>query len=216
MRKFSLAIFDLDGVLVDTARYHYQAWNRLTETMFSFHLSQRDYERFKGVSRMACMDIVEELSGQQLSAEEKAACAAQKNRWYLESIRNLSRQDLLAGSLELLQALKEHGVRIALGSASRNAKPVLDALEIRSYFDYIVDGTLVSRAKPDPEVFARASQGLQIPAAECIVFEDAYAGVEAAHAGGMAAFGIGSWKDLANADFVAPDLKHVPMEILFG
>ena len=216
MNKFSLAIFDLDGVLVDTARYHYQAWNRLTETAFQFHLSQRDYERFKGVSRMACMDIVEELSGRHLSNDEKCAYAAQKNNWYLESIRKLSRQDLLEGSLELLIKLKEHQIKIALGSASKNAKPILEALNIRNYFDYIVDGTLVSKAKPDPEVFTRASEGLHIPAAECIVFEDAYAGVEAAHAGGMAAFGIGNWENLTNADFVAPSLKKVPANILFS
>lgn len=215
MQKLALAIFDLDGVLVDTAKFHYKAWNRLAEEKFNFHLSQRDYERFKGVSRTTCMDIICELSGCELSMDEKQRYAEQKNAWYLEYIQGLSERELLAGAAEIFNHLRRTGVKVALGSASRNAKVVLQMLGIEKQFDVIVDGTLVSKAKPNPEVFLKVSEMLGISPGQCIVFEDAYAGIEAAHAGGMYGFGIGRWEDLPNADFVAPDLLHIPLKLLF-
>lgn len=211
MAKLSLAIFDLDGVIVDTAKYHYEAWNRLTEEYFQFHLSQRDYEKFKGVSRLACMEIVGELAGITLTEEEKIRYAEIKNNWYISYINQLTNRNLLPGAEKTLRGFKEKGIKTALGSASKNSGKILQILQIRDLFDVVVDGTIVSRAKPDPEVFLKSSEILQIPVKECMVFEDAYAGIEAARAGGMFGFGIGTWENLPNADFVAPDLAHVPL-----
>ncbi|HYE12093.1 MAG TPA: beta-phosphoglucomutase [Patescibacteria group bacterium] len=195
------AIFDLDGVIVDTAKYHYLAWKRLAEEL-GFEFKESDNERLKGVSRMKSLEILLEAGGLNFSDDVKLLLADKKNKWYVEYISNIDESELLKGAKEYLSKLKNSGVRIALGSASKNAPILLDRLKIRALFDSIVDGNKVSRAKPDPEVFLTAARELGLKAEECVVFEDAEAGIAAARAAGMGIVGIGSKDILTRADIV--------------
>jgi beta-phosphoglucomutase len=199
------AIFDLDGVIVDTAKYHYMAWKRLAEEL-GFEFKESDNERLKGVSRMKSLEILLEAGGLNFSNDVKLLLADKKNKWYVEYISNIDESELLKGAKEYLLKLKNSGVRIALGSASKNAPILLDRLKVRALFDSIVDGNKVSRAKPDPEVFLTAARELGLKAEECVVFEDAEAGIAAARAAGMGIVGIGSKDILTRADIVVPGL----------
>jgi beta-phosphoglucomutase len=203
------AIFDLDGVIVDTAKYHYLAWRRLAAEL-GFEFTTADNERLKGVSRMRSLEILLEVGGlaDAFGAEEKAAMAARKNEWYVAYITAMDESEILEGSLDCLHAYRAAGIGIALGTASKNAPIILDRLGIRTLFDVVVDGSRVAAAKPDPEVFVTGSRDLGLPPASCAVFEDAAAGIEAAKRGGMYAVGIGSPETLAQADEVIPALAH--------
>ena len=198
-------LFDLDGVLVDTAKYHYLAWKQLANRL-GIDFTERDNERLKGVSRMASFEIILEIGGKTMSEAEKEACCAEKNDIYVQYIRQLREDELFPGVREFLTDARAKGYRTALGSASKNSMMILERLKIVDLFDAIVDGTKVSRAKPDPEVFLAGAKELGLLPEECIVFEDAVAGVEAAHRGGMAAVGIGTREALPAADIVVPGL----------
>ncbi len=200
-------IFDLDGVLVDTAKYHYLAWKRLAEEL-GFYFSLQDNERLKGISRMASLNILLEV-GQitSLSDREKLMKADQKNKWYLEYITNMTPDEILPGVLDFLHQLKEQGVKVALGSASKNAGIILDRVGIASLFDVVIDGNKVVNAKPDPEIFLVAAAALGIPAAECVVFEDATAGVDAAIRAGMYSVGVGDPAILNRATLIIPGFE---------
>lgn len=214
--KYTCAIFDLDGVLVDTAKYHYLAWKELADRLgFSFTL--QDNERLKGVSRMASLDILLEVGQmtERFTQAEKESLAEEKNNRYVEFISKLDESELLEGSLALLETLKAKGVKIALGSASKNAKMILENVGITAFFDVIIDGNAVSKAKPDPEVFTLGADQLNEPYEQCIVFEDSQAGLEAAKAVGMLALGLGQEQDLPQADVVFPTLKSFPVEVYF-
>ena len=202
---FTGAVFDLDGVLVDTVRYHFLAWRRLAENL-GFLFTERDNERLKGVSRMRSLEILLEVGGLNLPEEEKERLAAQKNAWYVESLNTLSEKDLLPGALDYLRSCRAEGKKIALGSASKNAPLILERLGIATLFDVIIDGTRVSSAKPDPEVFAVAVQELGLSPAECLVFEDALAGIEAAHAAGCRAVAVGDPNQLPGAEWYVRNL----------
>lgn len=193
-------IFDLDGVLVDTARYHYQAWAELARKL-GFRFTPEQAEATKGVSRMESLGIVLVAGGMQnaFSAEQKEQLAAEKNARYLELVSAMTPAEVLPGVLPFLHELRERGVRTAVGSASKNAAPILDRCELRSLFDAVADGTLVTRAKPDPEVFLRAAELAGAAAAESVVFEDAAAGIEAARRAGMRSVGVGGSPALAEA-----------------
>lgn len=208
---FSAAIFDLDGVLVDTAHYHFLAWRRLADSL-GFLFTEQDNERLKGVSRMRSLEILLEVGGLRLSEEEKVRLAAQKNAWYVDSLRELSEKDMLPGAREYLRQCRAEGKQIALGSASKNAPLILERLGISALFDAIIDGTRVSRAKPDPEVFSAAVQALGRRPCECIVFEDALAGIEAAHAAGCRAVAVGSPKLLPGAEWYVRNLGDLLKE----
>ena len=202
MKAIELAIFDLDGVLVDTAKYHYLAWRELGRTL-GIEFTEEQNEAFKGVSRMACMDIMCELADQtDMSPSERERIANTKNEHYLNLIESIDESELLPGVVSLFDHLKAKGIKIGLGSASKNALPILEKTNVLSYFDVIVDGNKVSKAKPDPEVFVKAAQDLNIDAKHCVVFEDAFAGVQAAKAAQMHCFGIGTVENLPNADEV--------------
>ncbi len=201
------AIFDLDGVIVDTAKYHYLAWKRLAQEL-GFVFTEKDNERLKGVSRMASLDILLEVGGISMTPEQKEAAAARKNAWYVDYIRQIDKSELLPGAREYLLWLRERGVRTALGSASKNAGIILENTGIQSLFDAVVDGGHVSRAKPDPEVFLLAAARLHLNPPQCAVFEDAAAGVQAALAGGMTAVGVGDPLVLARAHRVIPGLNY--------
>lgn len=197
------AIFDLDGVIVDTAKYHYLAWRRLAGEL-GFEFDEVHNERLKGVSRMRSLEILLEVGGLmgRFTAEQMTAMADRKNGWYLEYVAAMTPAEILPGVLEFLDSVRAAGVRVALGSASRSAKMVLELVGIADRFDAVIDGTLVSRAKPDPEVFVLGADTLGVQYADCMVFEDAAAGVEAAHRAGMRCVGVGSAEVLSAADMV--------------
>ncbi len=208
-------IFDLDGVIVDTAKYHFLAWKELANTM-GLRFTKKDNERLKGVSRVRSLEIILEINGVTLPETQKQAYCTQKNDRYLEYIRQLREDEILPGAKEFLLNARLAGFRIALGSASKNTALILEKLNITALFDAVIDGTKVTRAKPDPEVFVRGAEEIGIPPAQCAVFEDAEAGVDAAHNAGMLAVGIGSRKRLPMADLNIPGLLGVTPEALIA
>lgn len=210
------AIFDLDGVLVDTAKYHYLAWRELAAKL-GFAFSPQQNERLKGVSRMDSLNILLEVGGmrERFTAEEKEKMAQEKNARYVAYISKMDSSELLDGAETLLRRLRKQGIKTALGSASKNSPLILQKVGIASLFDVIVDGNDVSHAKPDPEVFTLGADRLQIPYAVCAVFEDSEAGLQAAKRVGMAAIGIGERKNLPSADAVYQDLTQFPAERYF-
>jgi beta-phosphoglucomutase len=205
IQEMCAAIFDLDGVIVDTAKYHFLAWKRLANEL-GFDFTETNNERLKGVSRVRSLEILLEIGGLNLDDESKSQLAARKNDWYVDYIRQMDASEILPGAAEYLQRIRTAGVKTALGSASKNAPLILERLRISSLFDVIVDGNVVSKAKPDPEVFLCAANQLGIPPASCIVFEDAEAGVEAAHRAGMNVVGIGKPEVLKDAHVIIPGL----------
>jgi beta-phosphoglucomutase len=206
-------IFDLDGVIVDTAKYHYLAWKKLT-IMLNIHFNEKDNERLKGVSRMASLDIILEIGRVTLDEKKKDEYAALKNEWYLDYIRRMTPDEILPGSLELISELKNAGIKVALGSASKNTPLILERLGIEKLFDAVADGNVVSKAKPDPEVFNEAARMVGVAPEDCVVFEDALAGVEAALNAGMFCIGIGSEKILTDAHYVVSGLDKINLRKL--
>jgi beta-phosphoglucomutase len=202
------AIFDLDGVLVDTAKYHYLAWRRLAREL-GFDFSEQDNERLKGVSRMRSLEILLETGNYTMNDREKAEAAARKNGWYVDYLHSLDESALLPGSREFLERLKTGGVKTALGSASKNAPLILERLGIAGFFNAVIDGNAVSKAKPDPEVFLKGAEALGLPPSRCVVFEDALAGIEAARAGGMRVIAVGKPDMLPGADRYVSSLKDM-------
>ena len=206
---YKCGIFDLDGVLVDTAKYHYLAWKQLAAQLgFEFTLEQN--EALKGVSRMRSLEILLAdggLTGKFTDAEMEKL-AAEKNEIYVRYIRELKQEELFPGVVETFRAMKAAGVKIALGSASKNAGMILDRLQITPYFDAIIDGTKVTKAKPDPEVFLLAAQELGIAPCDCVVFEDSQAGIEAAKSADMLAVGVGTQAQLPTADLLVSNVSE--------
>jgi beta-phosphoglucomutase len=201
IREMRAAIFDLDGVIVDTAKYHYLAWKRLANE-YGFNFTERDNERLKGVSRVRSLEILLEIGGLTLDESEKEKMAARKNEWYIEYIQRMDASETLPGADEYLRRLRAMGIKTALGSASKNTPLILERLGISALFDVIVDGNRVSKAKPDPEVFLRAADELFVPPTSCVVFEDAEAGIQAALRADMGAVGVGNPAILKDADVV--------------
>ncbi|WP_333626305.1 beta-phosphoglucomutase [Sphingobacterium siyangense] len=198
-------IFDLDGVLVDTAIYHFQAWHRLAEDL-GYSFSIVDNEQLKGVSRIESLELILKWAGLEKSEAEKADLLVLKNQWYLELIEQLNPDHLLSGSLELLKRLQQKGIKIGLGSASKNAMGILEKTGIIPYFDALIDGNVVQLSKPNPQVFLKGAEVLEIAPAHCLVLEDAQAGIDAARAAGMQVIGIGLEEHLKGADLVVADL----------
>lgn len=196
-------IFDLDGVIVDTAKYHYLAWKQLAQEL-GLAFTPKDNELLKGVSRTRSFEIILELNHRRMSEEEQAECCARKNGYYVDYIRKITPEEILPGALDFLKDARRAGFRTALGSASKNAPMILRGLGIESFFDAVVDGTQVSAAKPDPEVFLTACARLCIRPEEAVVFEDAVAGIVAAHNGSMKAVGVGNSEVKDCCDFFLP------------
>lgn len=194
-------IFDLDGVIVDTAKHHYVAWQQLAQAQ-GWTFTAQDNEQLKGVSRVRSLELILQWNKAQIDPEVFDRLLTQKNALYLTLIVDMDPSERLPDVQRVLQTFKDHGCKIALGSASKNARPILDKIELTPYFDAIVDGTNVSKAKPDPEVFLQAANQLGIAPEDCVVFEDAVAGIQAAKAAGMRAFGIGDPEFLNQADRV--------------
>ncbi|MNO87276.1 Beta-phosphoglucomutase [compost metagenome] len=206
-------LFDLDGVLVDTAKYHFLAWERLANEL-GFSFTEKDNERLKGVSRMASLEILLSVGNIQLDELTKMTLAEKKNSWYVDYISKMDDTEILPGALAFLQELKQHGIKIALGSASKNAMTILNNANLVPYFDAIIDGTKTTNAKPDPEVFILGAKEVHIAPEHCVVFEDAEAGIEAAIRGGMRTIGIGSADTLTLADYVVSSLAEMSVEKL--
>jgi beta-phosphoglucomutase len=201
-------IFDLDGVLVDTAVYHYQAWKKLANSM-GFDFSHAQNEQLKGVNRMRSLDMILNWGGITKTDAEKEELAGLKNSWYVEMISKMSASEVLPGTLELLTELKSKGIKMALGSASKNSGLILERTNLAHFFDAVVDGNSVTTSKPDPEVFLKGAELLAAPASACIVFEDASAGVQAAISAKMAVVGIGEAANLPGADVIIKDLAGI-------
>lgn len=194
-------IFDLDGVIVDTAKYHFLAWKDLADHL-GIDFTKKDNELLKGVSRIRSLEIILELGNTSIPKEEFERYLQEKNEDYLSYIRKMDESEILPGVMDCLQFLKEKEKKIVLGSASKNAKTILERVHLLEYFDEIVDGNAVTKAKPDPEVFLLGAQRTDSKPEECVVFEDAVAGIEAANAANMISIGIGSKEVLSEADYV--------------
>ena len=183
-------IFDLDGVIVDTARFHYKAWRDLAAE-WGYSLTYKDNEQLKGVSRMNSIRRISEWAKIDLPQDELERMADIKNDYYLNLCDSLGIQDVLPGVLLTIQQCVDRGIKIGVGSASKNAKIVLNKLGIYHLFDTVVDGTMVRHSKPNPEVFIQAANNLNLPTSSCVVFEDAQAGIDAAKSADMFAVGVG-------------------------
>jgi beta-phosphoglucomutase len=208
-------IFDLDGVIVDTARYHFLAWQKIAnELHIDFTLEHN--ELLKGVSRVRSLDIILELGKVEASQEDKNKWLIQKNEEYLTYLVDMDQSELLPSVLSMLHYLKEKNQPIALGSASKNARPILEKTGIRHYFDAIVDGNDVTNAKPDPEVFLIAAKLLDVAPENAIVFEDSVAGVQAANIGKMTSIGIGEESILYEAKYIFKDFNHIDRSFIEG
>lgn len=208
-------IFDLDGVIVTTDDCHYRAWKRMADEEgipFDRHIN----ERLRGVSRMASLEILLERADKPYTAAQKDAMAARKNAYYVELIDSLTPADVLPGAMDVLHALRARGVRIAIGSSSRNTPLILRRIGLENAFDAVADGNQITHSKPDPEVFLLAARLMGLPPAVCLVVEDADAGVEAALAGGMKALGVGSAAVNPRATYRAASLAEVNLDAVLA
>jgi beta-phosphoglucomutase len=215
MSNIKACIFDLDGVIVDTAVYHYKAWKRLANEM-GFDLTEADNEQLKGVSRTRSLELILQWGGITKTAGEQEALADKKNAWYVDMINKMTPAEILPGAKEFVVACRAAGLKTALGSASKNSGTILIKVGIADLFDSVIDGNKVSKPKPDPEVFLKAAEELEIAPEDCVVFEDAIAGVEAAKNGGMKAVGIGSPAVLTEADLVVSGLNEMSLQKLYN
>ncbi len=201
-------IFDLDGVIVDTAKYHYLAWRKLANSL-GFDFSKADNEQLKGVSRMESLELILKIGGQTLGETRKQELAKQKNDWYLEHLDKMTDDEILPGVVDFLDDVAAQSIKIALGSASKNAELTLKKVGLLERFEVVIDGTKTTRSKPDPQVFLLGAAGLGVEPAHCVVFEDAAKGIDAALSAGMYAIGMGNETELGHAHLVLPSLEGV-------
>ena len=206
-------IFDMDGVIVDTAKYHFKAWERLADTL-GIPFTEEQNEELKGVSRVDSLERILGWGNLQLNNNKKIELMDLKNKWYLDFVAEVSPQEMLPGAHDFLLLLKENGIKIALGSSSRNSILILEKLGIIELFDSIIDGTKIHFSKPHPEVFLKGAADLNVLPSEVVVFEDAISGVEAAKAGGFHCIGIGDASVLKQADMIINSLAEVNLDTL--
>lgn len=211
--KTKAFIFDLDGVIVDTAKYHFLAWQKLANTL-GINFTHDDNEQLKGVSRVRSLEIILGLGNVEATNEQKEEWLTQKNEDYLGYINTMDDSEILPGVMKVLNFLKANNQPIILGSASKNARPILEKVNILHLFDDIVDGNDVSNAKPDPEVFLVGAKKANQPNENSIVFEDSVAGIQAANNAGMMSIGIGEASVLHEADIVFNDFNQISEEFL--
>lgn len=211
MTRFKAVVFDLDGVITDTAHYHYLAWKRLAESV-GVHFDEAFNEHLKGVDRMGSLDLILGEAAQNYSLQQKLEMADAKNRHYQELISTMSEADLLPGAVAALVAVRAAGLRIGLASVSKNAFTVLERLGIRGRFDYVVDAATITHSKPHPEIFLTAAAKLGVHPSDCLGVEDAVAGVASIKSAGMYALGVGRAQVLTQADQVIPGLDQFRLE----
>ena len=208
IKQADAVIFDLDGVLVDTAVFHFKAWKRLAKS-FGFNFTTADNEQLKGISRMDSLDLIINWAKLQPTSLERLEYAEQKNIWYLELVEQMTKGEVLPGCIELLDYLRQSGKKVALGSASKNAKLILNKTGIIDYFDAIVDGNAVTHSKPDPEVFLLGARQLGVVPEKCLVFEDAQAGIQAAKSAGMNVIAVDRDRTLTSYDARLDELTEI-------
>lgn len=207
-------IFDLDGVLTDTAEYHYRGWKRLADE-FGLPFTREDNEALRGIPRRESLMLI--LKEREYSEEQILEMMQRKNSYYLEFIREITPRDLLPGSRELLEEIRAAGLKSALGSASRNAPEVIERLGIANLLDAISHGDSVQKQKPAPDLFLHAAAQLGLSPDECVVVEDAASGIEAARAGGFHSVGLGPYERVGKADIILPSLRGVHLtDLLFA
>jgi beta-phosphoglucomutase len=214
MRNTKACLFDLDGVIVDTAVYHFQAWRRLANEL-GFDFTEHQNEQLKGISRMESLELILGWGNVTLSEEEKVEWATRKNAWYLDLVMQMTPNEVLKGVPEFLTSLRANNIKIALGSASKNSKLILERINMLDFFDAIIDGNNITKGKPDPQVFLMGAEATDCKPEECVVFEDAVAGVQAGKAGGMKVIGVGSAEILTEADFVIAGFEEMTIDRLF-
>lgn len=213
MLNIKACIFDLDGVIVDTAKYHFIAWRRLANEL-GIDFTEADNEKLKGVSRKDSLELILQWGNLNIKEEEKTALTDRKNDWYVEYIEKMTAQEILPGVVLFLESLKEKNIKLGLGSASKNAPLILKQTGLEDYFEVVIDGSQVSKGKPHPEVFLKGAAGLKVRPDQCIVFEDAKKGVSAALEGGMLAVGVGDEMVLSHAHYVIPDFQNIDYDVL--
>ena len=206
-------IFDLDGVIVDTAKYHFVAWRRLGRE-FGYELTEKQNEKLKGVSRMGSLELMLEWAGVEKTDAEKLEMTDRKNGWYRQHILKMDESEILEGVMPFLNDLRLKNIPFALGSASKNSIPILNQIGIKDYFVDVIDGNRTTRSKPDPQTFELGAEALNLKPEECIVFEDSQKGIEAALRGGFHAIGIGEPEVLSEAHFVIPNFINHTFEEL--
>ena len=206
-------IFDLDGVIVDTAKYHFEAWQRIARSLGA-DFDHKDNEQLKGVSRVRSLELILGWHDLTIPPEEFEQLLLQKNEDYLNLIADMNPGEQLPDVARVLTFLTQEGQKLAVGSASKNARPILKKIDLLDCFHAVVDGTNVTKAKPDPEVFLQAALQINIAAEHCIVFEDSLAGIQAAKAAGMLAIGIGQPEVLQEADHVFADFTAIDHNFL--
>lgn len=213
MEKIKGCIFDLDGVIVDTAKYHYLAWKKIADEL-GFEFTKEDNEKLKGVSRMDSLDILLQIGNLNFDEKTKINLAEKKNKIYVNYISKIDKSEILEGVEDFIKELKGNNIKIALGSVSKNAVPIIKNIGMLNYFDSIIDGNKITKAKPDPEVFLLGAKELNLKPENCVVFEDAAKGIQAAKNAGMYAVGVGDPLILKQADKVIPGFKGVNIDIL--
>lgn len=206
-------IFDLDGVIVDTAKYHFLAWKKLANSI-GVDFTEHQNEQLKGVSRVKSLEKILDWGNKSVSEDEFMELMALKNEDYLGYINNMDESEILPDVPKVLNFLSDNHQLIALGSASKNARSILTKVKLLDKFHCIVDGNDVKLAKPNPEVFTTAANELHIPAKDCIVFEDSLAGIKAANSAGMISIGIGDKNILNEADYIFNDFTEISLEFL--
>ncbi|WP_286155269.1 beta-phosphoglucomutase [Romboutsia ilealis] len=210
-------IFDLDGVITDTAEYHYLAWKELANSI-GIEIDREFNETLKGISRMESLDkiLIHGKKQNDFTIEEKGKMANDKNMYYVSLIENITPKDILPGISNLLEDIKSNNKKIGLASASKNATMVLNNLKLVNYFDFIADASKCKNSKPAPDIFLMALKGLNVEAKNCIGIEDAYSGIEAINASGMYSIGVGDKEILKNANLVVKDTTYLKFDTLMG
>lgn len=212
-KKLQAFIFDLDGVITDTAEYHYLAWKKLADSL-NIEFDRETNEQLKGISRVDSLELILKIGGkpQTFSEEEKLNLTTSKNDYYKQLIENISAKDILPGIIELLQNIKQNNLKIALASASKNAPAIIERLELVHYFDAIVNVSKIKKGKPDPEIFLKAVELLEVSVEGCIGVEDAEAGVQSIKCAKMFAVGVGPATVLHKADLVVATTQELNYE----
>ncbi len=211
--KIRACIFDMDGVIVDTAKFHFKAWQRLADSL-SIPFTETQNEQLKGVSRVDSLEKILTWGNIQLNNQKKLELMELKNKWYLDYVEGVDPSEMLPGVADFLKELKENDIKIALGSSSKNSILILEKLGIMHYFSAIIDGNKIHLSKPNPEVFLKGASDLGLKPDQCVVFEDAISGVEAAKDGGFHCVGVGNEDILQKADVVIESMKQASLELL--
>ena len=204
-------LFDLDGVIVDTAKYHFIGWQRLAEEL-GVPFTEEDNEQLKGVSRVGSLEYILSKGGLDLDNDTKVRLMDRKNAWYLELVSAMGPDELFPGVVEFIDSLRAAGIHVGLGSSSRNAPLILDRCGIADRFETVIDGNSITFSKPDPEVFLKGAEAFGAEPGRCVVFEDAVSGVEAALNGGFRIIGVGDAEALAQAEFVIGGFEHFSLQ----